>query len=84
MLLEDTEASYSYEINNNTTKVRTCEVGATLAPRTPFSGNVFGNINNNLGAVRIFSLFFTFISILWYEDSHKFKYNMPYKVLFLN
>jgi len=64
MLLSDTEASYSYEINNNTTKARTCEVGATLASRTPFAGNVFENVNNNLGAVRIFSLFFSFISTL--------------------
>jgi len=64
MPLKDTEASYSYEINNNTTKARICEVGEALAPRTPFSGNVFENANSNLGAVRIFSLIFGFISIL--------------------
>ena len=84
MPLKDTPVSYSYAISNNRTKARTCEVGAALGPRTSFSGYVFENVNNKLCAVRIFSSFFSFISIMQFEEGYKLKYNMSYKVLFLN
>jgi hypothetical protein len=63
MPLKDTPASYSYTVSNNMTEARTCKVGAALAPRTPFSGNVFENVNNKLSAVQIFSLSFSFIAV---------------------